>query len=99
MARIHQRTFLALLTGVPLAAAVVFSMVSGQSVQTFGTFKLRGKADNPDAFYLCATGGAVSHGFIYDPHAADDWMFRTAGGTLLKLSQSQISSVETSGGK
>ncbi len=65
-------------------------MVSGQPVQSFGTFKLRGKADNPDTFYLCATGKVVSYGFIYDPHAADDWMFKTAGGSLEQIKSNPI---------
>jgi hypothetical protein len=90
MASRHRRALLALLlSGIAVAAAIIVPMISGQSVQTFGTFKLRGKEDNPDAFYLCATGGVVSYGFIYDPHAADDWMFRTAGGSLGRLNRSK----------
>jgi len=81
-----------------LAAAIVFSMIPGQSVRSFDTFKLRGKADNPDAFYLSATGKMVSYGFIYDPHAADDWMFRTAGGSLGKLSRGQGVLMDDAGG-
>jgi hypothetical protein len=82
MASIHRRTLVVLLSGVLLAAAIVISNVFKQSVPASGAFKLRGKDKNPDAFYLCATGETVSYGFIYDPHAADDWMFRTAGGSL-----------------
>ena len=89
MASIHRKTFFLLLSGVVWVAAIIFPMISGQSVQPTSAFKLQGKEENPDAFYLCATGGAVAYGFIYDPHAADDWMFRTAGGSLGSSSQSQ----------
>jgi hypothetical protein len=99
MANVHARIFLALLFGIFLTATIFILRVLEQPEQTSGSFKLRGKDNNPDAFYLCATGDAVSFGFIYDPHAADDWMFRTAGGSLAKLSQGQISSVERSDGK
>ena len=73
-----------------MAAAIVFPMVSGQPVKPVGILKLRGKEDNPDAFYLCAIGKTVSYGFIYDPHAADDWMFKTAGGSLEQIRSNPI---------
>jgi hypothetical protein len=87
MANIHARIFLALFFGIFLTAAIFILSVPEQPEQTSGSFKLRGKDNNPDAFYLIATKEKVSFGFIYDPHAADDWMFRTAGGSLEKLSQ------------
>jgi hypothetical protein len=38
--------------------------------------------NNPDKFYLYATGKVFSYGFTYDPHEADAWLFRTAEGHL-----------------
>ncbi len=35
--------------------------------------------DNPQKFYLWATGREFSYCFTYDPHQADAWMFRTGG--------------------
>ena len=39
--------------------------------------------NNPQKFYLWSTGASVSHSFTYDPHAADVWLFRSGGGTML----------------
>ena len=43
---------------------------------------LREADDNPNKFFLCATGREFSVRYTYDPHAADLWMFRTAEGKL-----------------
>jgi hypothetical protein len=89
MTSFHWRTFLALLSGIFLAAIIILPFTTTRAGQSSATFKLKGKANNPDAFYLYATGGTISYGFIYDPHAADDWMFRTAEGSMGQFRQSQ----------
>ena len=35
--------------------------------------------DNPDHFHLVATKNGCNYSFIYDPLAADQWLFRTGG--------------------
>ena len=99
MKNFHARIFLALLFAIALNAGVFILKSTKPSPPISCSFKLRGKDQNPDAFYLCTTGGAVSYGFIYDPHAADDWLFRTAEGSLGKLNQSQICPAEKTGGE
>jgi hypothetical protein len=91
MASFRWQTLLVRLSCVSLAAAVIFSLTVDRSVQPSPVFQLSGKDDNPDAFYLWVTGRAISYGFIYDPHAADDWMFRTAEGSMGQMSQSRSS--------
>jgi hypothetical protein len=99
MTSFHCRVLFSLLAGIFLAAAIILLFATAQPVQSFALFKLRGKDNNPDAFYLCATGEMISYGFIYDPHAADDWTFRTAEGSLGKLGQSRIIFAEKANGK
>ncbi len=41
--------------------------------------------NNPQKFHLWTSGSSFSCTFTCDPHAADIWMFRTAGGTMLIL--------------
>jgi hypothetical protein len=91
MASFRWQTLLILLSGVPLAGAIILSLTTGRSVQTSPIFQLTGRDNNLDAFYLCVTGKAISCDFIYVPHAADDWMFSTAEGSMGQLSQRQSS--------
>src|SRR5580765_2957431 len=38
--------------------------------------------NNPQKFYLWATGSSFSYTFTCDPRAADGWLFRSGGGTM-----------------
>jgi hypothetical protein len=90
MTSFHRRTLFALPSGIFLAAVIILSHVTTNSPQPVTFFKLKGKDRNPDAFYLCASGGVFSCGFIYDPHASDDWMFKTAEGSMEQLDRKMI---------
>jgi len=58
----------------------------------------RANDDNPNKFYLFATGKEFSMSYTYDPHAADLWMFRTAEGHLMVSGNGRgISNASTNG--
>ncbi len=61
---------------VSLSAAILSSCRAGsRSNQLYET-------NNPQKFYLSATGSSFSYTFTCDPRAADGWLFRSAGGTM-----------------
>jgi hypothetical protein len=76
---------LVLLPAISLVTAIILFLMSRRFVQSSATFELKAVDNNPDGFYLCATGRVFSYNFTYDPHAADDWMFRTAEGSMGQL--------------
>jgi hypothetical protein len=51
--------------------------------------------ENPDKFYLWTTNKSVRHDFVYDPHAADVWLFESGGGNLVQTNAAGV----TNGGK
>jgi hypothetical protein len=66
-----------------LAVLVVFAVGIGVvSRGHTGAAGSRMENDNPNKFYLYATGKEFLVRYTYDPHAADLWIFRTAEGHL-----------------
>ena len=63
----------------------VLLLVTGLILLPPGSSKLpdRSRMDevnnNPDKFHLVATNSAYDYSFIYDPLAADEWLFHTGG--------------------
>jgi hypothetical protein len=39
--------------------------------------------DNPQHFHLWATSNSIAFTFNCDPRAADEWLFRSAGGKMV----------------
>lgn len=66
-----------LLAGISLPAAII---LISRCFST--TSELSSSDNNPDKFYLWTTGKGYSYRFVYNPHAADAWMFKTAEGHL-----------------
>lgn len=69
----------------PLVLLVIISfpaIILVMSRQFAATPELKAVDNNPQKFYLWATGREFSYCFTYDPHEADAWMFRTAEGKL-----------------
>jgi hypothetical protein len=91
MTSIRCKAYLVLLLVISLATATMYFQKIRQSLQPSAAFELKVVDTNPDKFYLNATSGMLSYAFTYDPHEADAWMFRTAEGSMVKVSQISLS--------
>jgi hypothetical protein len=79
---LYWRTSLGLLVVIALSVVVVV-----MSRRFPATRDLKTADNNPDRFYMFASGKVISCSFMYDPHEADGWMFRTAEGHLESSNQ------------
>jgi hypothetical protein len=70
------------LPGLVTLGLVVAGLMIKLTHSKFDTGATQTAYDNPDKFYLWATNSSFSYSITYDPHAADDWMFESAGGLL-----------------
>jgi hypothetical protein len=91
MTSIRCQAYLVLLLVISLVAAMMHFQKTRRSIWPSATFELKVADTNPDKFYLNATSGGLSYAFTYDPHEADAWMFRTAEGSMAKVSQISLS--------
>jgi hypothetical protein len=91
MMSIRCQTYLVLPLVISVATATMYFQKTRQPVRPSAAFELKVADTNPDKFYLNATSGLLSYAFTYDPHEADAWMFRTAEGSMVKVSQISLS--------
>jgi rubredoxin len=62
---------------LPLAAVCFLLLPDNRKCPT--GVRMKEVGNNPDKFYLRATNSAYDCRYIYDPRAADEWLFHTGG--------------------
>ena len=62
---------------IPGLLVAVFCVVVPGYLKLTGNVRMEEPDDNPDKFHLWTTNSSYGCSFIYDPHAADAWLFRT----------------------